>query len=578
MLLRVLLAVIIFAGAAAACCAIACNGSSTPPTEARDAGGATRSEGGARDVHAPPRDGTTRETAGGGEVGAPAPVLEALALTATDGDATTVALVPPFSPHVYDYYVRCAKGPNALAVSMRASAGAASILLQPTVSESRPEQSLRVTVLENDAVVAAATDAEATTEYWIRCLPHDVPDWTWTPHPEAGSPTPGYYLVGNFFRGPGEGGYALVLDSQGVPVWYARAPDGGAADNVDSLTPDVITFDPFGAAIHHGAYEARRLDPPGTTFIAPSTQPPTLHELRVLPGGNYLIIASPPKPGFDLTGRSLVLPDGGLSPLGVETILDCTVMEFTPAGDVVWSWTASDHFGPDALTYLQPAFVPDNDLDGGWLVDGFHCNSIDVDPSNGNLLVSSRDMDSIFYVERSTGAVLWKMGGANSSLDGARFVKVPDPFHRQHDARLMPGWSPTCGQGSGAISLFDDESYVIGAVARAVVYDVVVGDEGGGGGCPEGGPAGPSATAVRAWHYEGLGPSSLAGSFRISADGSRVVDWGVDGTTLVFTEVDVEGHDLLDFAFAAKNASYRAIKLPLSAFDPSLLRSTAGLP
>jgi hypothetical protein len=43
--------------------------------------------------------------------------------------------------------------------------------------------------------------------------------------------------------------------------------------------------------------------------------------------------------------------------------------------------------------------------------DPFHCNSIDVEPATGNLLVSGRHMDSIFYIERSTGKILWKMGG-----------------------------------------------------------------------------------------------------------------------------------------------------------------------
>jgi hypothetical protein len=39
------------------------------------------------------------------------------------------------------------------------------------------------------------------------------------------------------------------------------------------------------------------------------------------------------------------------------------------------------------------------------VLDAFHCNSIHVDPANWNLLVSVRQMDSIFYVERSNGKV-----------------------------------------------------------------------------------------------------------------------------------------------------------------------------
>jgi hypothetical protein len=88
-------------------------------------------------------------------------------------------------------------------------------------------------------------------------------------------------------------------------------------------------------------------------------------------------------------------------------------------------------FGPGSTT-----------ADGGAVYDVFHCNSIDVDPANGDPLVSAREMDSVFYVDRPSGKVLWKMGGATASKDGATYVAVSDPFFRQHDAhaaRLVGG-------------------------------------------------------------------------------------------------------------------------------------------
>jgi hypothetical protein len=60
-------------------------------------------------------------------------------------------------------------------------------------------------------------------------------------------------------------------------------------------------------------------------------------------------------------------------------------------------------------------------------------------------------------------------------------------------------------------------------------------------------------------------------------DGSRVIGWGLGPTPdLVFTEVDLQGDDLLDFYFTDDNSSYRAIKVPLTAFDVGVLRRTAG--
>jgi hypothetical protein len=187
-------------------------------------------------------------------------------------------------------------------------------------------------------------------------------------------------------------------------------------------------------------------------------------------------------------------------------------------------------------------------------------------------------MNSVFYVERSTGRVLWKMGGATASKDGATYVSVADPFALQHDARLQTGWSSTCNGGSGQISLFDDETAGGSKPSRAVLYDVVVGGDAGvelQDGCA-GGATGPG-TATVTWQYAGQQAAPAMGSFRILPDGSHVIGWGlVPG--LGFTEVDGNGNALIDLTFSDQNANYRAIKVPLGALDLDVLRSTAGLP
>jgi hypothetical protein len=127
--------------------------------------------------------------------------------------------------------------------------------------------------------------------------------------------------------------------------------------------------------------------------------------------------------------------------------------------------------------------------------------------------------------------------------------------------------------------VFDDESERP-APARGVVYDVSVGAGDGGVATCDGGPAAGTAprTATVAWQYKGTANSLGIGSFRISADGSRVVGWGFGAPNLVFTEVDVHGNALLQFEFTDGNSSYRAIKVPLSALDLNAMRMAAGLP
>ncbi len=512
------------------------------------------------------------------------PTLTALSVSFAPPDASAgSAMVPPFSPTVHDYYVRCSAGTNTVFVSMTAAPGSQSSLVQPTITAPAPTQTLSVSVSENQAVVAAASQGASSAQYWVRCLPHDFPLLEMTAHPDAGTPPPGYYLVGNLLA-VASGGYAMVLDGNGVPVWYDALGTGLGVIDVDAIVAGAISF-VASSAVADESFEARHLSPVSTTTIAPTGFVSDTHELRLLPNGNYLVLSYPLKTGVDLTGLSISAgAEGGVIALGPNsTIQDCAVVEFDPSGTVVSTWRATDHFDPAKVSeFPLTGFGPDGTLpDGGTIYDVFHCNSIDVDPANGNLLVSAREMDSIFYIDKPTGAVLWKMGGANASLDNATYISVADPFYRQHDARLQPGWDPSCNGGSGQISLFDDESLMANP-ARAVVYDVVVGEtDAGAGGC-DAGPSvdgGAGARATVAWQYKGLVSTLATGSFRISADGSRVIGWGIGGTPdLAFTEVDLNGNDLLDFSFLDGNTSYRAIKVPLSTFDLGALRSAAGAP
>jgi arylsulfotransferase ASST len=482
------------------------------------------------------------------------PYLQALTVSSssTPAGAAPVELVPSFSPHVFDYYVRCPSVTNTLTVSMSAASGASSALLFPTSSPATRKQTLSLSVDANQAIVATAIAGSATTEYWVRCLPPDFPALSMVAHPEAGTPTPGYYLVGNSGNTPG---YAMVLNGDGVPVWYVESTMAGV-DDVDNVVNGGISF--FYTWWTTDPLAVRTLDPPTTTHPTPSQAELDSHELRVLPNGHYLALSYPLVTGVNLTGTSDIdLSDAGVA--GAQ-MFDCEVVEFDPVtGDVAWTWTASDHFDPVAAAVAGAIAVQA----GIYAFDPYHCNSIDVDPANGNLLISARNMSSIFYVDRSTGAVVWKMGGSVSSKDNATYVSISDPFVQQHDARLQPGWSATTGMGQ--ISVFDDQSNTK-APARGLLLDVTTG------------VLGTTPMATVAWQYATKASSFDRGSFRISADGSYVIGWGTNVPGFVFTEVDARGHDLLDFYFTDGDESYRAIKVPLDAFDLGVLRKTAGLP
>jgi hypothetical protein len=511
------------------------------------------------------------------------PFLKSLSVTSAAG-VSGIVLTPGFSPDTSDYYVRCAAGANPLTVKAEAEKGAtvaidlsATTLGQPLSDQSNgyaPSQNLSpLSVSTGQAIVAIAKSGSATSQYWVRCLPNDMAVWTWSPHPENGALPSTYFMLGDLY--PPQAGYALVLDQNGVPVWFEPALAGYGISDVDSTHPSFVSFMNFiGGGI--GAYMNFNLSSWTVATLPTSSvvnsDAVNNHELKYYPkSGNYLMIGERSTPGVDLTGVEIGTPSGKVMGTANSTIQDCELLEIDPStGAIVdgHTWLASQHFITKAVTTTPY---------GTSLIDVYHCNSIDVDPANGNLLISMRNANTVFYMTWPEGDILWKMGGFNQSNDDAPFVTVPSPFAGQHDARLH-NWNQSCNGGVGQVSLYDDETDGTMSHSRAVIYDVVVGT--GDSKC---GDAGAPGTATVAWEYPGSVPADFSGSVRPlpgSKDPLWVIGWGQGSNPFAFSVIDQKTNkDLLDFAYQdPTDCSYRAIPALPSDFDLTVLRETAGLP
>jgi hypothetical protein len=473
------------------------------------------------------------------------PALTALAVS-------PLILTPSFEPDIYDYYVTCSEGMNTLSVSMQAGSGAEVAITAPAASAESGRENVTIDVAENEAIVVAATRGAASTSYWIRCLPHDFPKLMMLTDPNAGTPTPGYYLVGNTLQAPNERGFAMALDVNGVPVWYNTTQNGNGGANVDVRNHDVISYVgnlPYTFSNVNGAYEIHGLEDGSIEYIMPDGSPLDVHELRELSNGHFLVFARPIEAGVNLTGLASYTSN--------EYMVNCVIHEVDSTGATVWQWTATDHLDPvQSCTF--PAGEESAITSRGRRVivtDPFHCNSIDVAP-NGDLLVSARHTDSIFLISRVSGKILWKMGGTSYTKDGATYLTVMNDalhgFYRQHDARL---------HSDGTISVFDDRTAMPGSARGLLMsYDVDAG----------------SASVV--WQYAGSAGSQSMGSFRLQADGSRIIGWGASGgRSPVFTEIDAKGNAVLEFVFPTGESSYRAIKVSKSDLDIDWMRKSAGV-
>jgi len=94
----------------------------------------------------------------GADALATAPKLAKLAVDGPAIDGVTVALVPPFSPLVHDYYVRCAAGTNTFTVSLAGAGGAAAGLAKPKTVAPAATLTTTLALAEDDAIVATASD------------------------------------------------------------------------------------------------------------------------------------------------------------------------------------------------------------------------------------------------------------------------------------------------------------------------------------------------------------------------------------------------------------------------------------
>jgi hypothetical protein len=261
------------------------------------------------------------------------------------------------------------------------------------------------------------------------------------------------------------------------------------------------------------------------------TTPTDSHELRLLSNGDALLLTFP-----------VVAIDGG------TLVGDCEIQEVDDKGGLVWSWDALAHVDVAKESVTQQVAK----VNGVDVVDVYHCNSVDVD-SSGNLLLSMRHTSAVYFIDKTTGMIGWKLGGTSYVGDGGAHIAVVNDsqgtFSLQHDARFS----------TSGLTMFDDHGGSVG-VARGVEYAIDL----------------AAKTATPTFQFLGIGPSLFEGSFRRQADGHSVVGWGhVAADPRTFTEVDAQGSDVFDVTLAGGN-SYRAVKVPTSQLDVSLLRATCA--
>ena len=313
------------------------------------------------------------------------------------------------------------------------------------------------------------------------------------------NPAPGYYIVA-----PNASDSIAFLDNAGRSI---RKTFVGGHANVQVHNNTYITHL---ASISSTEIVFLRRDRFGNVL---DTLRPTddymldFHEGKVWSDTTYIVLASE----YRTVDLSSVVAGGSPN----ATIVGAVIQErrFSD-GAVLFEWKSLDHIPvTDATDDIK---LTDN------MIDYIHVNSIWKD-TDGNLIISCRHTDEVIKVKKSSGEILWRLGGSASKSNQFTFINDTfnnfSGFSHQHTAIRT---------ANGNIMLFDNGNLRPAPnYARAVEYalDTVA----------------MTATRVWSWQPEVGVIATSQGSVQELDGGNILIGWGSGSDTYIAHEVRRDG-------------------------------------
>ena len=339
--------------------------------------------------------------------------------------AAEPSLYPAFDPQVPDYVTRC--DDRSVQLSVAAPHG-----IRVAVDGRRPETGtfladVPLNIGDRFSISVLSRNG-SKRNYHIRCLPSDFPAWVAQGSRRSHAQ---FYMVAPFaktsFEPPPSGtslDYVAIYDHNGVPVWWMKSPP--TPIDTHMLEDGTLAWTHFPTETR--PYEIRRLDGSLVRTVATAGTPTDLHDIQLLPNGNYVLGSYRVRSGVDLTSC------GGTSN---ATVQDAEIQEVTPDGRLVWSWNSKDH-----ISLAETTWCPTPDL--------VHWNSTEVDGQH--LIISLRHTDAIYKISRKTGEIVWKLGGTQrpeSLKVVGDFVFDSFGLGGAHDVRVLHDGTVTMHDNGG---------------------------------------------------------------------------------------------------------------------------------
>jgi hypothetical protein len=336
-------------------------------------------------------------------------------------------------------------------------------------------------------------------------LPTDFPQLRvfWTPKVAPG------VIIGNLGK---TGGYRVIMDSKGVPVYYSK--------DETFVTKNVVSN---GLIAYVDKKEGRFYLKDESFAVVDSFIGSNDRFFIMLANGNAITAAG----GSRQIDMSQIVPGGR-----PDAVIDGkSFVEMDANKQVVFEWNCLDYI-PITETYAK---LTDKSI------DFTHLNYVSIDSVDHNYILSDRHACSIMKISRSTGQILWRLGGVANAFKfiGEHEENAPMYFAAQHSVLSLPNGNLLFfdNGGAGAELAIPERLY-----SRVVEYKL---DE-------------VNKTATLVWEYRHT-PDIYAdsgGELARFANGNTYIGWGSalrGGKAPLCTEVNSAGETVFEMSFADPN-------------------------
>ena len=330
-------------------------------------------------------------------------------------------------------------------------------------------------------------------------LPDDFPEFIITQNGETALG----YVIGSVDSNNVEvGSYFMILENSGNPVFYSNTQSLGKlqCNGLFAYRTEIPGMNKkYTWYLQDEDFSDEDTFQMGNGYLADN------HDFQILPNGHALMLCY----DLQIIDMSKIVEGGHPA----ANITGAVIQELDVHKNVIFQWRSWDHI-PITDTYqdvTQAGF--------GYI----HVDSIELDETDGNIILSCRETSEVIKISRVTGEVMWRMGGKNNEFTfiNEHEENAPRYFKLQHDVRR---------HANGHLTMFDngaDENDMERTYSRAVEYDV---NE-------------VNKTATMVWEFR-HDPDILAlsgGNAIRLANGNTIVRWGgaaEAGDAPAMTEVD----------------------------------------